>query len=85
MEAKGTQYLIIGYSNTFKAYRLFDTNTQKVEEKRDVLFNENLYPEKIAIVKNCKSDADYLKIYNQVEFIESCNGLRMLKIQKMLN
>lgn len=73
LEAKGRQYLMVGYSNTSKAYRLFDTNTQKVEEKRDVLFNENLYPEKVAIVKKCKSGADYLEIYNQEEFIQSCN------------
>lgn len=66
-EAKGKQYIMVGYSNTSKAYRLFDIKTHKVIELRDVLFDENfLDEENININDNIETTAkaeDYLTLY----------------------
>ena len=43
-EAKGTTYIMVGYSMRSKAYRLLDTNTNDLVEKRDVLFDEGNFP-----------------------------------------
>lgn len=40
-EAKGTQCILVGYSNNAKAYRLFDLETHAVIEQRDVIFDED--------------------------------------------
>lgn len=38
---KGKEFIMVGYSITSKAYRLFDPTTRKVIERRDVMFDEN--------------------------------------------
>lgn len=40
-DAKGSECIMVGYSTTAKAYRLFDAKKNKVFEQRDVLFDEN--------------------------------------------
>ncbi|XP_073844139.1 uncharacterized protein, partial [Musca autumnalis] len=40
--AKGEEYVVVGYSETSKAYRLFDKTTRKVVLSRDVYFIENI-------------------------------------------
>ena len=39
-EPKGESYIMVGYSQTAKAYRLFDTMNQNIVKLRDNLFNE---------------------------------------------
>lgn len=39
---KGIEYVIVGYSNTSKAYRLYDKSTRKIVISRDVNFIENI-------------------------------------------
>ncbi|XP_070068125.1 uncharacterized protein [Drosophila takahashii] len=40
-QPKGKEYTMVGYSVAAKGYRLFDSTTRLVFEKRDVLFDEN--------------------------------------------
>lgn len=45
LEPKGESYLLVGYSNESKAYRLWKPGTRKVIKQRDVRFNEKLSEE----------------------------------------
>ena len=38
-EVKGDSYIMVGYSKTAKAYRLFDSKNQNIVERRDILFD----------------------------------------------
>lgn len=40
-KAKGENYIMVGYSNEAKAYRLYDKANNRVVERRDVIFQEN--------------------------------------------
>lgn len=46
---KGTECVMIGYSETSKAYRLFNPNNSKVIVARDVVFFENKFDDKINV------------------------------------
>lgn len=39
--AKGEDYTMIGYSSTAKAYRLYNPETRKIIESRDIIFLED--------------------------------------------
>ena len=41
--AKGKEYVFVGYSNTAKAYRLFDVEERKFVDKRDEIFCEKTF------------------------------------------
>lgn len=41
MEAKAKHYVFVGYADHSKAYRLYDPETNRIIERRDVAFNEN--------------------------------------------
>ena len=53
-KAKGTPYIMVGYSATSKAYRLFDKSTRSVVEQRDVLFDEGLFDVEMLNNDNCE-------------------------------
>lgn len=57
---KGTECVMIGYSETSKAYRLFNPNNSKVIVARDVVFFENKFDDKI----NVENDSDVFTFYN---------------------
>jgi hypothetical protein len=40
LDAKSKQMVFVGYSNTSKAFRLWDPGTNKVKESNDVTFDE---------------------------------------------
>lgn len=44
-EPKGDSYILVGYSEESKAYRLWKPGTRKVIKRRDVRFNEKLSEE----------------------------------------
>ncbi|GBP05998.1 Retrovirus-related Pol polyprotein from transposon TNT 1-94 [Eumeta japonica] len=62
-EAKGTSYIMVGYSMVSKAYRLFDTVTHSVVERRDVIFDENISNIKVNNNEECVKAEDYLTLY----------------------
>lgn len=33
--------VLVGYSNTSKAYRVFNNKAHRIKESRDIVFNEN--------------------------------------------
>lgn len=37
---KGVKHIMVGYSETAKAYRLYNSDKQRVVEARDVIFTE---------------------------------------------
>lgn len=39
-DARGEEYIMVGYSNVSKAYRLYDKHAHNVVERRDVIFIE---------------------------------------------
>lgn len=64
-KAKYIPYIMVGYSATSKAYRLFDKSTRNVIEQRDVLFNEELFDVDMKNNNNCeipRRPEDYLAI-----------------------
>jgi len=38
---KGIEHILVGYSETAKAYRLFNPDTETIKEARDVVFLEH--------------------------------------------
>ncbi|GBP05381.1 Retrovirus-related Pol polyprotein from transposon TNT 1-94 [Eumeta japonica] len=42
-DAKGQKYVMVGYSQAAKAYRLYDETTRKIIERRDVRFDEHWF------------------------------------------
>jgi len=60
--AKGTEYVMIGYSMTAKAYRLYCPESKKVIESRDVVFLENDYG-------GCASDVKDMFLIDESESV----------------
>lgn len=60
-EAKGEKYIMVGYSQVAKAYRLYNKSNRSVVERRDVLFDENNFENSIDEQAEPKAE-DYLTI-----------------------
>lgn len=63
-EAKGKQFIMVGYSTTAKAYRLYDTKKNKVFEHRDVLFDDDYFVKRDDVIadESSNSASDYMLI-----------------------
>lgn len=72
-EAKGELYLLVGYSDESKIYRLWKPGTRKVIKRRDVRFDEKLSEENTKKVDYFEAPLNVLEIISKplnVEIIE---------------
>ncbi|KMQ87486.1 s00954 pol polyprotein [Lasius niger] len=64
-EPKGDAYILVGYSEESKAYRLWKPGTRKVIKRRDVCFNEKLSEESTETNEYFEAPLNMLETYDK--------------------
>lgn len=81
-EPKGESYLLVGYSEESKAYRLWKPGTRQVIKRRDVRFNEKLSEENIKEHNHLEDPINVLEINPEPTSVKDETEENVMKDEK---